>query len=297
MNRPQTEKLHQDAMDLDKRQDTDVLSCLLQGQKDALNAIDAALPSIARAANLMASTVESGGNLVYAAAGSSALMAFADAAELGGTFGIPPEQISILMAGGLPNSASMPGNTEDDTEEAGRVAKNIRKGDCVISISASGTTPFALTITELAQSAGASTIGIANNAGTPLLRKSDVPVLLQTPAEVIAGSTRMGAGTAQKTVLNMMSTLMGVRLGHIHDGMMVNVVADNAKLRGRAAGMISRITGVPGDAAEHYLSQADGTVKTAVLLAAGAESPAEAEHILNDTKGRLRAALARVKCR
>mgnify|MGYP000262047156 CR=1 FL=1 len=140
---------------------------------------------------------------------------------------------------------------------------------------------------------GAQVIGISNNAGATLFDHADIAIHAPTPPEVIAGSTRLGAGTAQKVVLNMMSTLMGIRLGHVHDGMMVNLVADNEKLRGRAAGMVAQIANVDTDSAKASLEKAGGVVKLAVLLASGADA-AIAGQLLDDTKGNLRAALARL---
>jgi N-acetylmuramic acid 6-phosphate etherase len=162
----------------------------------------------------------------------------------------------------------------------------------VISTSASGSTPYTVAGLAAAKAAGAATIGIAGNADAPLFASADVSILLDAGPEVISGSTRMGAGTAQKSALNMLSTLIGVRLGHVHDGLMVNVRADNEKLRQRAQRMISKITGVGANVAAEALKQSDGEVKPAILIAAGAQSQAAAEAILGRTKGNVRSALA-----
>ena len=137
-------------------------------------------------------------------------------------------------------------------------------------------------------------IAIANVAGSPLLACGDVAVLLDTGAEVVAGSTRMGAATAQKIALNMLSTLTALRLGHVHDGLMVNLVADNAKLRGRAARIVAEVAGVTPAAAEAALTAADGAVKPAILIAAGAADRAAADRLLAETGGHLGPALARL---
>lgn len=289
----QTEAHHKGSESLDMRPDGEILALLLDGQQRALATLGPALSDIADGAALMAAAVTFGGRLIYAAAGSSGLMALADASELGGTFGINPGKIQILMAGGLPVDAHMPGNTEDDTEEAVAAAGNVHNGDVVIALSASGNTPYPMTIARCAQSAGAKIICIANNPHAAMFEYADVAICLATPPEVIAGSTRLGAGTAQKAALNLMSSLMGIRLGHVFDGMMVNVVADNAKLRDRAAGIVARISGVEDALARDCLEKTGGAVKPAVLLAAGA-SPERAGELLKDTKGHLRAALARV---
>lgn len=292
MPQRQTEQLHAAARGLDARPVEEIGATLLAGQLDALRAVSSATVDIARGGQLMAEAVRAGGQLVYAAAGSSGLMAMADACELAGTFGLPPERTRILMAGGIPKDAAMPGDTEDDTSEAESAAAVIAKGDAVILLSASGRTPYALSIATIARKRGAHVIGLANNPGTPLLDLADVAICLPTPPEVISGSTRMGAGTAQKAALNMMSTIMGVALGHVHDGMMVNLYADNDKLRDRAIRMVVDIASVPHERAETALATANGRVKPAVLLAMGAPNLTLAEDLLTQADGRLRAAMA-----
>jgi N-acetylmuramic acid 6-phosphate etherase len=137
-------------------------------------------------------------------------------------------------------------------------------------------------------------VAIAGNASAPLFQHADVAVLLDAGPEVISGSTRMGAGTAQKAALNMLSTLIGVRLGHVYDGLMVNVRADNDKLRSRAARIVTTITGASAQAAAQALEKSDGEVKPAILIAAGATSLADAVDLLGATKGNVRDALARL---
>jgi N-acetylmuramic acid 6-phosphate etherase len=294
MTLPRTETRHQAATGLDALADRDIVATLVRGQVTALGALEQAQDHIAQGAALMARSVVAGGHLVYVAAGSSGLMALADAAELGGTFGLDPAQIRILMAGGLPVDARMPGDTEDDAQAAQEAANTIAPTDTVIALSASGNTAYPTTIARIARQRDAQVICIANNPNAALFTHADVAICLPTPPELIAGSTRMGAATAQKAALNAMSTLMGIRLGHVHDGMMVSVVADNDKLRARAAAMVAQIAGVDGARAATCLQQAGGAVKPAVLLALGAVSLGAARQILDDTNGHLRAALARV---
>ncbi|ATG36689.1 N-acetylmuramic acid 6-phosphate etherase [Phaeobacter piscinae] len=290
----QTETLHPDAQGLDLRADAEILDTLLDGQLRALEAVASAHTAIAAGAALLTSRLHNGGHLHYAAAGSSALMALADGAELPGTFGISADQISIHMAGGIPADGRMPGHTEDDAEAGAKAATTVTTDDVVIALSASGSTPFPMSFARTAQAAGAKVIAIANNADTPLLNLADVAICLPTPPEVIAGSTRMGAGTAQKAALNMMSTLAGIRLGHVMDGMMVNLIADNAKLRQRAIRIVSTLTRQDAEAAARALDQTGGAVKPAILLLQGAASPTAAETLLRHHKNNLRAALAQV---
>ncbi len=294
---PATEGLHRAATGLDDLPGAEIAMRLHRAQVAAAQSVAGATDAIAAGGALMAAAIRDGGRLVYAAAGSSGLMAAADALELPGTFGLRPDQIRILMAGGLPQEPDMPGHTEDDAEAARGDAADIGADDVVIALSASGTTPYALAVARIARERGAPTICIANNPGTPLLADATVAICLSTPPEMIAGSTRMGAGTAQKMALNMMSTVMGIALGHVHDGMMVNLRADNDKLRQRATGIIARISGVPDDRAQTYLATASGRVKPAVLLAAGAGSLDQAMRLLAASDGHLRPALARLKDR
>lgn len=290
-----TEHLHAAAQGLDARPVSEIADLLAQGQAQAAAAVASANDAICEGAEQMARTIAGGGVLHYVAAGSSGLMSAADAQELGGTFSIPPAQLRIHMAGGLPTGVEMPGGTEDETAglEAGLASLDER--DTVIAVSASGSTPYTLAAMKIAQAAGARVIGIANNAGSELLEQSDIQVLLQTPPEVISGSTRMGAGTAQKIALNMLSTLMAIKLGHVHDGMMVNLTADNAKLRLRARGIVERVADVDETIAEDALAQTNGRVKSAVLLASGARDAKTAETLLEQTGGHLRPALAQMK--
>lgn len=271
---------------IDAQSASDALSILLDGQRAALSSVEGALGEIERGAEAMASAIRVGGKLVYAAAGSSGLMVVSDACELPGTFGIPKEQLRIHMAGGIPVDGAMPGDTEDDTTTAREAAKDIGPCDAVIVVSASGTTPFALALADCARTNGATLISIANNPATPLLEMADVAICLETPAEVIAGSTRLGAGTAQKAALNLMSSLMGTKLGHVYQGMMVNVVADNAKLVRRATGIVAQIAGVSVQSAEAALDLGAGNPKVSILIAKGC-SVATARELLVKHEGHL----------
>lgn len=287
-----TETLHPDARGLDLRPDEQVLAVLAAGQCAAVQVVAAQLDSIARGATLMTAALQGGGRIGYAGAGSSALMAIADGLELAGTFGIDPGRIVLCMAGGLPQDARMPGDTEDDSAEGAAQGALFRAGDVVIAVTASGSTPYPVALARTARSKGARVVGLSNNADAALFDLSDVAICLPTPPEVVAGSTRMGAGTAQKVALNLMSTLMGIRLGAVHDGMMVGLKADNAKLIGRARRMVAAIAGVDEDVASAALGQTGGEVRQAVLVAQGA-APDVAARLLQDNSGLLRAALAR----
>jgi len=289
-----TETVDNRYVGIDTWQDTEVLAALLDGQRRAIEAVDAAIPSLARAAELAVGRVRSGGRLIYLAAGSPALISLSDALELPGTYGILRERLVLVFAGGPAITQNLTGVDEDSEDQAlADVAKiGVGPADCIIATSASGTTPYTVAGLKAARAQGAGTIGIAGNVGAPLLAAAEVPVLLATGGEVISGSTRMGAGTAQKAALNMLSTLMCMRLGHVHDGLMVNVKADNDKLRRRAERIVGRITGVDLAVAGEALRKTDGEVKPAILIAAGASDLAAAERLLQGSEGNVRLALA-----
>jgi N-acetylmuramic acid 6-phosphate etherase len=291
-----TEQVHRHAAGLDVQPPETVLRLLAEAQAEAASVVASATKSIAKAAARAAQVLAGGGRIAYAAAGSSGLMALADALELPGTFGIARDRIEILLAEGAQNLLDFPAGPEDDETQAARDVAHagIGKGDCLIALSASGSTPYAVTALKAAQAAGAATIGIANNEGAPLLGLADIAILLPTPPEIIAGSTRMGAATAQKIALNMMSTLMAIHLGHVHDGQMVNLHAGNKKLRSRAARIVAAISGRSDDEAQHYLEAGGGSVKAAVLLAAGAADVGAAQRLLDGADQNLRKALAKL---
>lgn len=292
-----TEAVHKDAGGIDAQAPDSVLRLLANAQIEAARAVHSAIPAIAQAAAKVAASLAGGGRLVYAAAGSSGLMALADALELPGTFGIPRERVFILLAGGTEALVNLAGAPEDDAGQAARdvAATGLEAGDCLIAISASGSTPYAIGALEEATRRGASTIAFANNSGAPMFDLAEISVLLATPPEVVAGSTRMGAGTAQKVALNMMSTLAAIHLGHVHDGYMVNLHADNIKLHERAARIVSAISGCDATEAQALLEKSGGSVKVAILLASGASSPEAANQLLEGADQRLRSALSKLE--
>jgi N-acetylmuramic acid 6-phosphate etherase len=234
-----------------------------------------------------------GGRLVYAGAGTSGRIGVQDGAELPPTFDWPEGRLLLLMAGGAAAFTRSIENAEDD-EAAGATAAEahaVGAADVVVGIAASGSTPFTAALVRAARARGALTIGIANSPGGSLLAAAEFAVLAETGAEVIAGSTRMKAGTAQKVVLNLFSSLVMVRLGRVHRGLMVDMQARNAKLRARAVRMLRRLTGREDAALDAALAAADGRVKTAVLVLEGMDR-AGAEAALAGQGGSLRRALA-----
>lgn len=285
-----TEARHPAGQGLHAKPASAVLDALLAAQMQAVAALRPALPALERAAEAAAKALGAGGKLGYAGAGSSGLMALADCLELAGTFGLPPDRTPMLFAGGAAALLHMRGSVEDDPALAlaDLDSAALGAGDVLLVLSASGATPYALAVAEVARARGVMVAGFANVAGSPLLGLADIPVLIETGPEVISGSTRMGAATAQKVALNMLSVLVGIGLGHVHDGYMVNVVADNAKLVDRAARIVSAVAGVARPAAEAALAQTAGAVKPAILVARG-QSPEGARAALERTGGHLAA--------
>ena len=293
---PRTEAVVEAAHGLDTKSDGEILRTLVDGQRRAIEAVAAAIPALSRAAQLGVAALQDGGRLIYLGAGSPALMSLADALEIPQTYGIPYDRIVLILADGETIATRLNGVREDDAEgaRAEMVAAGVGPKDCVIGTSASGTTPYTVEGLRAARAAGAKTVGIAGNADVPLFGSADVAVLLDTGPEVISGSTRMGAGTAQKAALNMLSTLIGIRLGHVYDGQMVNMIADNDKLRGRAARIVMTVTGASTEVASRALKTSSGEIKPAILVAAGAKSLAEAAELLSVTNGNVREALAKL---
>ncbi|WP_448664749.1 N-acetylmuramic acid 6-phosphate etherase [Sphingomonas sp. CJ20] len=255
------------------------VQAMLEGQLAAVAALRGQEAAIAAAAEAAAERLRRGGRLVYAGAGTSGRIAVQDGVELGPTFGWPDARLVYLMAGGPGAFLRAVEGAEDDREAARAeiAAADVGPDDIVIGVAASGRTPYTIAAVEAGRAAGALTIAVANNAGTPLLAAAEHPILADTGSELVAGSTRMKAGTAQKAVLNLLSTATMLRLGHVHRGLMVDMRISNAKLAVRGAAMVRDIAGVDDASARAALEAAGRDIKTAVLVAGGlAPEPATA---------------------
>ena len=279
---------------LDLWSDGEVLDALVEGQLAAVAAVRAVIPDLERIAVPAAARLEAGGRLVYIGAGTSARLAVQDGVELTPTFDWPPERLVFLIAGGEAALTRSIEGAEDD-EAAGTAAveaAGIGLSDVAVALAASGRTPYTRAALEAARRRGALAIGIANNPATPLLALADHPVVLDTGPEAVAGSTRMKAGTAQRVLLTVFSTLLMIRLGRVHDGYMVDLRATNRKLERRAVSMVSAVTGADANEAALALELCRGRVKPAILMILGKLEPAAAEDRLERHGGRLRPALA-----
>ena len=260
--------------DLERRPLAEAVAAMWEGQRAAVDAVQLPLLAIAGAAQAAAERLQSGngnGRIAYAGAGTSGRIAVQDGVELVPTFGWPPERLVYLMAGG---PAALTGAVEgaEDDEAAARAAvaeHTLGAEDVLIALAASGRTPFTCAAVEGARAAGALTIAIANNPGTRLLAGAEHAILLDTGAEVIAGSTRMGAGTAQRAALTVLSSAIMVALGRVHRGRMVAMRPTNAKLHTRAGVMVVELAGVSEEDARAALDASGQDVSLAVLVARG----------------------------
>ena len=260
------------------------LAAMLDSQMAAFGAVRQALPALARAAEAAADRLRREGRLVYAGAGASGRLAVQDGVELHPTFGWPRARLCYLIAGGERALVASIEGAEDDAAAAVAAvdALALAASDVVVAVAASGRTTFTCAVQRRARAAGALTIGVANNANTPLLDEAEIPVLLATGAEFLAGSTRMTAGTAQKIALNLFSTQTMMTLGRVYEGFMVDVVPTNAKLVARAKGIVQALAGCTAAEAATFWERAGGNLKLAVLLADGLG--------LEEAKARLEAA-------
>jgi N-acetylmuramic acid 6-phosphate etherase len=288
----ETERASPRYSDIDLWDSGDILDALIESQMAAVAAVRPALSAIEQAAAAMRARLSKNGRLIYAGAGTSGRLAVQDGAELIPTFNWPQDRLLLLIAGGKDALLRSAEGAEDEIDQAARLVRqhSVGPADVIIAVAASGTTPFTLACMREAKQLGALAIGIANNRSTPLLTESDCPIWLDTGPEPIAGSTRMKAGTAQRVALNLLSTLVMIQLGRVHEGLMIDVQAINAKLVGRSENILRRLSGRSGDEVRDALQSAGGNVKTAMLILHGCTAE-KAAALLEEAGGRLRTAL------
>lgn len=257
-------------------------------------AVAAVLPELAEAIDAVAERLASGGRLRYVGAGTAGRIAVMDAAECPPTFSTPPELVGAILAGGRAAEGGAVEGTEDDAEAgaAAIAAEGIGPADAVVGLAASGRTPFVVAAVREAGRRGALTVGLSCNTGTVLSEAVEHAIEVQVRPEVVAGSTRLKSGTAQKFVLNMISTISMIKLGKVYRNYMVDMRVLNTKLADRAVRMIGEITGADRPAARAALEAAGNRVKTAVvMIELGLDAP-EADGLLETAGGRLAGALA-----
>ena len=288
-----TEQVRRDLDDLDDLDSRELVGILLSAEASVASAVTAAVEEIAEAVTLAGDALDAGGRLVYVGAGTPGRLATLDAAECPPTFGTRPDQVVAVVAGGGLAVARAVEGAEDDEAVGARdvLALDLAARDLVVGISASGRTPYVLAALEAARSVGCRTVAVVNNAGTPVAAGADVAIELLTGAEVIAGSTRLKAGTAQKVTLNALSTGAMVRHGKTYGAWMVDVVASNEKLRRRARRILREATGADDDRATAVLEAAGWHTKTALVALVADVDVRAAAALLDARRGRVRAAL------
>lgn len=266
-----TESLDSRYLDLDLWPTRLAVEAMLEGQMAAIASIHSQVGAIASAADAGAARLGTSGRLVFVGAGTSGRLAVQDGTELHPTYGWPLERLAFLMAGGLDALTEAQEGAEDDTIAASAEIGALQVGasDVVIGVAASGRTPYTIAAIERARDAGALTIGIANNAGSLLTDRAEYAVVAVTGSEIVAGSTRMKAGTAQKAVLNLLSTAIMIRLGLTYQGRMVAMRISNAKLLERGRGMVQDIAGVDAQVAAAALDAAGNDIRSGVTVALG----------------------------
>lgn len=271
----------------------ELVAGILEGQFAAIGAVQGASEAIARTIDAAAERLTAGGRLIYLGAGTSGRIATQDAAELPPTYNWPYERALTLMAGGETALNKAAEGAEDSEEEAVRRLETAGVGanDVVIGLAASGRTPFVIAGLTFARQRGALTIGIYNNRGGKVGEVCDIAVLLDTGPELVAGSTRMKAGTAQKAALNCISTGVMIRLGFVYRGLMVEMRPTNVKLNERAAQMVADLTGADIETARATLAEAGGVIKLATVMLTRSLDRAGAQAALDTAGGNLRRAL------
>jgi N-acetylglucosamine-6-phosphate deacetylase len=289
-----TESVRAELAGLDLLETQDLVELIAADARQAIAAVRAAAPRITQTVGIIAERLAAGGRLIYVGAGTAGRIAVLDAVELGPTFSVPDGVVEAVIAGGDAALRHAIEGVEDDAEAGAQAVKRlgVGPGDVVLGVSASGRTPFVLAALEHAAALGAATIGVSCNAGSRLSEVSQVAVELVVGGEVIAGSSRMNAGTAQKIALNTISTSVMVRLGKTYGNLMVDVRATNSKLKDRATRIVQLIAEVDAQAAADTLEVAGWNVKLASLIAASGKDAAAAGKALEATGGRLREALA-----
>lgn len=288
-----TESVDPATADLDLMATAAQVDRILAGDAAVLRVVQAAAASISAVIDEVVPRMRAGGRLLYVGAGSAGRIAALDAAEVGPTFGVPGCLVSAVSAEGVGALVDATGGLEDDREagQADIVASGVGVRDVVLAVSASGSTPYTVAAAEQARSVGALTVALVGNAGSLLADVADLTIVVATGPEAIAGSTRLRAGTAQKIVLNLLSTLVMVQLGHTYGNRMIGVRMDNDKLRARARRMLADTAGVDDATAAAALDSA-GDAKTALVMLLTGRTVAQARDALARSGGRVREALA-----
>jgi len=292
-----TEKTNSASVDLDRKSAPEIARIINAEDAKVASAVKRALRQIAEAIELIAASLSEGGRLLYVGTGTSGRIAALDAVECPPTFDVDPRMVQFIIAGG-PKALGAAVEADEDSRELGRkeiAKKKPTKKDVVVGIAASGRTPFTIAAIKYARAHGASTVAVVCNPKSPLGEAAHIAIVADVGAEVVAGSTRMKAGTAQKMILNMLSTGAMTRLGYVYGNLMVNLHTKNEKLLERAMGILEEAAGLKRTAAHKLLAAAGGRVPLALVMAKAEVSRARAAAALKESRGQVRRAIALAK--
>jgi len=288
-----TEQRNAGTQGLDQRTTREIVRAIARQDASVPRAVAREIPSIARAVDAIAGAMGSGGRLIYVGAGTSGRLAVLDAAECPPTFGISPRRVQAMIAGGRRALTGAVEGAEDDAARGRKdlAAKRVGPRDAVVGLSASGTTPYVLGALQLARRRGARTIAVTANRRSPIARAARIAIVPETGPEVIAGSTRMKAGTAQKLILNMLSTAAMVRLGRVYNNWMIDVALSNKKLRARGLRILQEASGAHAPDAARALRLAKNNLRVALIMLKSGANADDAARRLRSAGGNLRRAL------
>jgi N-acetylmuramic acid 6-phosphate etherase len=292
-----TERANSASADLDRKSALAIARIINREDATVAAAVKRALPQIAQAIDLIAAALSSGGRLIYVGTGTSGRIAALDAAECPPTFDVHPRTVQFIMAGG-PRALGAAVEADEDSRELGRreiARRKPNKNDVVVGIAASGRTPFTIAAVHYARAHGARTIAVVCNPNSPLGKAAHLEIVAAVGPEVVAGSTRMKAGTAQKMILNMLSTGAMTRLGYVYGNLMVNLHTKNSKLLERGVCILQEAAELDQRTARKYLTAAAGRVPVALVMAKSGVSPAQAIAALKKSGGGVRQAIAALK--
>ena len=290
-----TEQRNPRTRGIDAKSTIEILRTIHREDTFVLKAVSAAMPAITRAVDAMVSAIQNGGRVFYIGAGTSGRLAVLDAAELPPTYGTPARMVQAIIAGGRRALTHAVEGAEDNRAQGARDlnARKLNAKDAVVGIAASGGTPYVIGALGFANKRRAVTIGITSNPGTPITKAAKISIVTRTGPEVVTGSTRMKAGTAQKLVLNMLSTATMIRLGHVYDNWMIGVALTNQKLKARGLRILIEASGADVAESTRALRQSGHNLAAALIMLKTGASAQEAKRLLRDTKGHVYSAINR----
>jgi N-acetylmuramic acid 6-phosphate etherase len=288
-----TEQRNRRSRGLDRKSTLEILRVLNGEDARVAVAVRLELPKIAKAVDAIVKSLRNGGRLIYVGAGTSGRQAVLDAAECPPTFGTPHRMVQAILAGG---ERALRFASEDAEDSAANGARDLRRAgvtsrDVVVGVTASGSTPFVVGALKFARERGATTVALTSNPGSAITHVAQIKIAPDTGPEAVSGSTRLKAGTAQKMVLNMLSTASMVRTGRVYDNWMIHLALTNGKLRRRGAQILQEISGARASAAEHALRQAGHDLPAAIVMLKTGASARDAQRLLKQTSGNVRRAI------